>query len=75
MKYGVNYKVKVDYNREYTFETWVNTERFLALMIEGAEGEITFSIKSVPKPTKQKDILQQLDDLDDDMKAIDEEDE
>lgn len=75
MKYGVNYKVKVDYSRPYMFETWVNMSRFLELLIEGAEGEINISVEAVPKHTEKKDILRQLDDLDDDMEAIDEEDE
>ena len=66
MRYGVNYKIDVDYRIPTTFENWVQASRFIEYLVMGADKKIVLEIEMVPKNPEKEDP-----ELDDD----DEEDE
>lgn len=66
MRYGVNYKIDVDYRIPTTFENWVQASRFIEYLVMGADKKIVLEIEMVPKSPEKEDP-----ELDDD----DEEDE
>ena len=67
MRYGVNYKIDVDYRIPTTFENWIQASRFIEYLVMGADKKIVLEIEAVPKnEPKKDDVLRALDEMDDD---------
>lgn len=66
MRYGVNYKIDVDYRIPTTFENWVQASRFIEYLVMGADKKIVLEIETVPKyPEKEEPELDDTDEEED----------
>ena len=66
MRYGVNYKIDVDYRIQTTFENWVQASRFIEYLVMGADKKIVLEIETVPKyPEKEEPEPDDTDEEDD----------
>ena len=55
MRYGVNYKIDVDYRIPTTFENWVQASRFIEYLVMGADKKVVLEIEAVPKYQKTEE--------------------
>ena len=66
MRYGVNYKIDVDYRIPTTFEYWIQASRFIEYLVMGADKKIGLEIEAVPKyPEKEEPEPDDTDEEDD----------